>query len=176
MLDLEDFYDRIDIGGVCRQAVKTSDCGSDMRGFESHQTPHFSGCYMVRFYERRDNFNRAYDLLVKTHEAYLNDSTNDLNRLALTQSFEIVFELSWKLLKDILLGKSIDVYAPLDVIKEAFAINLLPNAQIWIDMLKSRNACSHEYNINKVNSILNNISSIYFQELSKFNDWVNNYE
>ena len=26
--------------GVCRQAVKTSDCGSDMHGFESHQTPH----------------------------------------------------------------------------------------------------------------------------------------
>lgn len=28
------------VDGVCRQAVKTSDCGSDMHGFESHQTPH----------------------------------------------------------------------------------------------------------------------------------------
>ncbi len=26
--------------GACRQVVKTSDCGSDMRGFESHQAPH----------------------------------------------------------------------------------------------------------------------------------------
>lgn len=26
--------------GACRQAVKTSDCGSDMHGFESHQAPH----------------------------------------------------------------------------------------------------------------------------------------
>lgn len=28
------------IDGACRQAVKTSDCGSDMHGFESHQAPH----------------------------------------------------------------------------------------------------------------------------------------
>ena len=28
------------IYGGSRQAVKTSDCGSDMHGFESHQTPH----------------------------------------------------------------------------------------------------------------------------------------
>ena len=26
--------------GEYRQAVKTSDCGSDMRGFESHYSPH----------------------------------------------------------------------------------------------------------------------------------------
>ena len=26
--------------GACRQVVKTSDCGSDMHGFESHQAPH----------------------------------------------------------------------------------------------------------------------------------------
>jgi len=25
--------------GACRQAVKTSDCDSDMRGFESHHAP-----------------------------------------------------------------------------------------------------------------------------------------
>ena len=28
--------------GACRQVVKTSDCGSDMHGFESHQAPHIS--------------------------------------------------------------------------------------------------------------------------------------
>ena len=29
----------LNIYGACRQAVKTSDCDSDMRGFESHQAP-----------------------------------------------------------------------------------------------------------------------------------------
>ena len=32
----------VSTNGACRQAVKTSDCDSDMRGFKSHQAPH--GC------------------------------------------------------------------------------------------------------------------------------------
>ena len=40
--------------GGSRQAVKTSDCGSDMRGFESHLPPHLSkslriGGFFVRY-------------------------------------------------------------------------------------------------------------------------------
>ena len=40
MLDLKFFCVSIYIDGASRQAVKTSDCGSDMRGFESHHPPH----------------------------------------------------------------------------------------------------------------------------------------
>ena len=42
MLDLRGVCDSIKIraDGECRQVVKTSDCGSDMRGFESHHSPH----------------------------------------------------------------------------------------------------------------------------------------
>ena len=29
----------VSANGACRQAVKTSDCDSDMRGFKSHQAP-----------------------------------------------------------------------------------------------------------------------------------------
>ena len=32
----------VSTNGACRQVVKTSDCDSDIRGFESHQAPH--GC------------------------------------------------------------------------------------------------------------------------------------
>lgn len=35
--------------GACRQAVKTSDCGSDMHGFESHQAPHFLEVMLENF-------------------------------------------------------------------------------------------------------------------------------
>ena len=42
MLDLRGVCDSIKLrtDGECRQVVKTSDCGSDMRGFESHHSPH----------------------------------------------------------------------------------------------------------------------------------------
>ena len=34
------YYKKV-TNGACRQVVKTSDCGSDMHGFESHLPPHF---------------------------------------------------------------------------------------------------------------------------------------
>lgn len=40
--------------GACRQAVKTSDCGSDMHGFESHQAPH------LQFVARKSHFLLIY--------------------------------------------------------------------------------------------------------------------
>ena len=86
------------------------------------------------------------------------------------QAFEIVYELGWKVIKDFLKTKDIETFTPRDTIKEAFAANILPSAQIWIDMAKDRNASSHEYNQDKVNMILENISTTYFYELKRFKE------
>ena len=61
-----------------------------------------------------------------------------------------------------------------NTIKEAFAINFLPTAQIWIDMVKDRNTSSHEYNMDKVNLMLERISKVYCEELVRFQDDLRN--
>lgn len=129
---------------------------------------------MTRLQERIENFNKAFELFSRMRNGYINNINDERDQLAMTQSFEIVVELGWKVLKDILFEKGIEALAPRDVIKEAFSINLLENAQIWLDMLKDRNASSHEYNQEKVNKILNAIASLYFEELTRFKKWVNN--
>ena len=48
---------------------------------------------MTRLEERIENFNKAYDLFCIVVESYKQNVCNDINKLALTQSFEIVFEL-----------------------------------------------------------------------------------
>lgn len=123
---------------------------------------------MTRFEERKENFNNAYSLFELANNAYIENSQNDINRLALIQAFEIVFELGWKLLKDYLAEKDIQVFTPRDVIKSAFSANILPTAQIWIDMAQDRNASSHEYNQDKVDLILKNISTVYYEEIKRF--------
>jgi nucleotidyltransferase substrate binding protein (TIGR01987 family) len=100
--------------------------------------------------------------------AYVADKNNNANRLALVQSFEIVTELGWKVLKDYLTQNGINVFLPKPVIKEAFANNIIKNGQIWIDMINDRNSSSHEYNMEKVDLILEKIATIYFGELSSF--------
>ena len=123
---------------------------------------------MSRLTERIENFNRAFCLFSNMQKNYINDKKNDSNKLALTQSFEIIFELGWKVIKDYLYTKDIEVFTPRDTIKSAFEANILPSAQIWIDMAKDRNASSHEYNMDKIDLALERISTVYFDELCRF--------
>ena len=123
---------------------------------------------MSRLSERIENFNNAYRMYDLAHSAYTNDKKNDINRLAIVQAFEVVFELGWKVIKDYLAIQGIEKYTPRDVIKSAFSANILPNAQIWIDMSNDRNSSSHEYNQDKVNIILDKISTEYYDEISRF--------
>lgn len=123
---------------------------------------------MSRLSERKENFCNAYGLFNMACIEYLKSPENDINKLAIVQAFEMVFELGWKVLKDYLATKDIEVFTPRDTIKTAFSSNILPSAQIWIDMAQDRNASAHEYSKDKVNVILNNISTVYFAELKRF--------
>ena len=127
---------------------------------------------MSRLSERIENFNRAFDLFDEVQNNFLKDKNNNTFRLALTKGFEIVCELGWKVLKDYLFIKGVSVQLPKDVIKEAFNKEVISNGQIWIDMIDARNATSHEYNTDKIDTILENISSIYYDELSNFHFWL----
>jgi len=131
---------------------------------------------MSRLSQRIENFNKASDLFFKVQERFMLAPLDDVNKLALTQCFEMVFELAWKVLKDYLSQKGIEVFTPKDVIKEAFGANILPDGQIWIDMNIARNASSHEYNMEKVDEILKNISTLYSLELRRFKERVKSFE
>lgn len=123
---------------------------------------------MSRLTERIENFNKAFDIYIQAVEEYKKNPSNILAHLALVQSFEICFELSWKVLKDYLKETGIAAFTPRDVIKESFAMNIIKNGQIWIDMANDRNASSHEYNMEKINIILERISTDYYEELLLF--------
>ena len=96
-----------------------------------------------------------------------------LSHLALVQAYEVCYELAWKVLKDYLFLNGISAQLPREVIKEAFSANVIKDGQVWIDMLQDRNSTSHEYNMDKVNLIIERIATVYNNELAKFNDWVN---
>ena len=133
---------------------------------------------MQRLKQRIENYNRAFDLYKKMRNEYLSDKNNDAFRLAIAQSFEIAFELAWKVLKDYLIENGIEVNYPKEVIKEAFNKKTLKNGQIWIDMLNVRNATTHEYNQGKIDIMLESISYEFYEELSSFTELVKgfNYE
>ena len=132
----------------------------------------FLGVSMSRLEQRIENFQKSFEILSKSVIAYNNDKQNDVMHMALIQSFEVTFELGRKVLKDYLEDKEIIVQFPKDVIKEAFQKGVISEGQMWIDMLKDRNISSHEYNMDKIDKVLENISNIYFEEMKRFSQWL----
>jgi nucleotidyltransferase substrate binding protein (TIGR01987 family) len=63
-------------------------------------------------------------------------------------------KLGWKTLKDLLAYEGIDAPLPRQVIREAFAANLVRDGQIWIDMLEQRNLMAHTYDITRARRAL----------------------
>jgi len=127
---------------------------------------------MSRILERIENFCNAFDIYKEAVAAF--DKDKKLTHMALIQSFEICYELAWKILKDFLNIKGINAHFPRDVIKEAFQCEFISNGQVWMDMLDARNTTSHEYNMDKVDNLLIRMSTDFFEEFNKFQLWVNN--
>ena len=100
----------------------------------------------IRWKQRFQNFDRAVMLLREPLERGI-ETLSDLEKEGTIQRFEFALELAWKTLKDYLEyeGHVVQPVTPRSVIKEAFAAKILPDGQVWIDMLDHRNVLSHTY-------------------------------
>ena len=101
----------------------------------------------IRWKQRFDNYTKAlHDL---SAELSLRE-TRELSRLeekGVIQSFEMVHELAWNVLKDYLEEKAATtgLLGSKDSTREAFKRGLIDEGEIWMDMIKSRNLTSHVY-------------------------------
>lgn len=97
----------------------------------------------IRWRQRFANFERAF----QQFQLVLKEDTehNPLFRAALIQTFEFLFELAWKTLKDKLEAGGVAVQLPRDVVQEAFQAGFISDGRTWLDMLDTRNKLSHLY-------------------------------
>lgn len=138
----------------------------------------------IRWEQRFSNFNKA---VLKLEESvnyiklnYLNDEDelNDENlenvveeliKEGLIQRFEYTHELAWNVMKDYAFfqGNS-TIGGSRDATREAFKLQIIENADIWMDMIQSRNKTSHTYNEEIANEIFGKIIKDYFQLFLNF--------
>jgi nucleotidyltransferase substrate binding protein (TIGR01987 family) len=121
----------------------------------------------VRWKQRFDNLQRAYQRLRWALDIQQQDPDNDLMRMAVIKAYEFSFELSWKTLKDFLAYNGIDAKLPREVLKQAFATGLISNGQLWIDMLEERNLMAHTYDDAKARQAVNAIQTRYMTGLDQ---------
>ncbi len=126
----------------------------------------------IRWKQRFSNLQRAYARLHQAVVANADDPDDDLIQMALIKAFEMTFELSWKTMKDYLVYNGIDVKLPREVIKQAFANDIIIDGQLWIDMLENRNQIAHTYDENRARETVRQICQAYLPPLEQFHSFL----
>jgi len=96
-----------------------------------------------RYKKSAGNYENAVKQLAKA----LKEPESEFIRDASIQRFEFTYELLWKTLKAFLEEiHGVRAVSPRQVFKEAFALDLIENEEIFLDMIEARNTLAHTYN------------------------------
>lgn len=98
-----------------------------------------------------------------------------LNKNATIQCFEVCFELSWKLMQEVVRNQGLEVFGPKNSIRTAAEISLIDNPKEWFDFLKGRNLTTHTYNENVADKVYQEAKK-FLPEVEKFIEKVENME
>ena len=126
----------------------------------------------IRWKQRFDNLQSAYLRLQEAVEANRQAPDNRLIQMALIKAFEMTFELSWKTMKDYLKYNGIDVKLPREIIKQAFATDLIIDGQMWIDMLEDRNLMAHTYDEARALQAVDHICQRYMAGVEQLHQYL----
>ena len=98
-----------------------------------------------KYYRRLESFRNSLNAL---NEAKNRDLSDSFVLSGTGAKFSITFDLSWKVMKDIIIGyhmvSDFATGSPREVLRKAFEVNLIHD-DIWMEMLKVRNEISHDY-------------------------------
>lgn len=136
-----------------------------------------------RWLQRFQNYQRALthlDQAIKATEDKAIDEFTDLEIQGTIKCFEMVFDLSWKVLQDYFEEQGYEIgKGPKHNIQQAFKDNLITDGEGWVKMLDSRNKAAHAYDSDMATEILEKIRERYyalFDDLDKVLTRIKNNE
>ena len=123
--------------------------------------------------KKYENFCKAYKNLKES--ITLQPPYNTVTLTGLVGLFEITFEQSWKMMKEILeyngySGSSTG--SPRTIIKTAYSAGMINDEQSWISALTARNNVAHSYNEKIALSIINETRDIFVDMFGELKDVV----
>ena len=123
--------------------------------------------------KKYENFCRAYKNLKES--ITLQPPYDTVTLTGLVGLFEITFEQSWKMMKEILEYNGYsgsNTGSPRTIIKTAYSAGMINDEQSWILALTARNNVSHSYNEKIALSIINETRDIFVDMFGELKDVV----
>ena len=121
-----------------------------------------------------EKYNNFYKALANLHEGVkLNEPYSIVEQTGIVGLFEICFEQSWKLMKEVLEqhGRFEDkIGSPRALIKTAFQCGMISDEEQWLELLKTRNVLAHTYSDEQTLNVIRSLKEKYifaFDDLKK---------
>lgn len=120
--------------------------------------------------KKYENFHSHLQVMNRAH---LEDLNNEFILSGIIDKFFIQFELGWKVLKEFLKyegrqeGNS---GSPREIIKASYQCYNFIEEDIWLNMLKDRNDCTHIYNENMARELVQKIIEVYVPAFNKIDE------
>ncbi|MBC8017553.1 MAG: nucleotidyltransferase substrate binding protein [Verrucomicrobia bacterium] len=126
----------------------------------------------IRWKQHFNNLQLAYARLRQAVSANADRPDDNLIQLALIKAFEMTFVLAWKTMKDYIKFNGIDVKLPREIIKQAYANDIIIDGQMWIDMLENCNVMAHVYDEARARETVCRICQSYMSALEQLHDFL----
>lgn len=121
-----------------------------------------------KFMKRYESFQKSLDALNEAKERDMNDS---FVLSGTSAKFSITFDLSWKVMKDILVQHyaitDFVAGSPREVLRKAFQAELI-TGDLWMEMLDVRNRLIHDYDSEIIKQYRGRIVDVYIDTLYEF--------
>ena len=128
-----------------------------------------------KFINRYNTFVKSLKNLEKSKSA---DPEADFVLEGTVLNFSLTFDISWKVMKDILVKDlgilDFAIGSPRESLQQAFVNGLIDDDQ-WMQMLKSRNQLAHDYDGSFAKEKFQDIINVYYPLFEKFKEKVQKY-
>jgi nucleotidyltransferase substrate binding protein (TIGR01987 family) len=125
----------------------------------------------IRWKQRFENYKKALVQLTAAVMLAENRELSELEQQGLVKAFEFTFELSWNVMKDFLTSTGFaGIIGSKNAIRQAFTEGLIPDGQIWMNMIDDRNAATHTYDEDTKDDIVLKITEKYYAEFVNFSE------
>jgi len=111
-----------------------------------------------------DNLKRAYKNLDRSLATPVTEP-RDLS--GIIKDFEMVYELSWKVLKKKLLGEGHQTQGARDVFAKCYQLGYINGQTTWLEMIDDRNNAAHVYDEASAQRIVDRIRSTYHKAFAE---------
>jgi nucleotidyltransferase substrate binding protein (TIGR01987 family) len=122
----------------------------------------------IRWIQRFQNYQKALAQLTQAVDLSRQRALSRLEQQGLIQAFEYTHELAWNTLKDFLESRGTsNLFGSRDATRAAFALGLIEQGELWMQMIQSRSQTTHTYNEETMEHIVTAITDAYAAEFAR---------